>query len=83
MTKEQAFKAWIKAAENHTWGYDDLWNAACDWQKEQDKDIPMKYKRMEFNAKLQKEIEDLQKERDYWFNKAIEYEKNQTFYKKF
>jgi hypothetical protein len=35
MTKEQAFKEWIHAAENHTWGYDDLWNAACDWQKTQ------------------------------------------------
>ena len=36
MTKQEAFKEWIKAAENHTWGYDDLWNAACDWQKAQD-----------------------------------------------
>ncbi len=35
MTKQEAFKEWIKAAENHTWGYDDLWNAACDWQKAQ------------------------------------------------
>ena len=30
-----------------------------------------------------KEIEALRKERDYWFDKVIEYEKNQTFYKKF
>lgn len=29
------------------------------------------------------EIEALRKERDYWFDKTIEYEKHQTFYKKF
>lgn len=30
-----------------------------------------------------KEIENVRKERDYWFNKTIAYEKNQVFYKKF
>ena len=39
MTKEEAFREWIAAAENHTWGYDDLWNAACDWQKQQDANL--------------------------------------------
>lgn len=35
----KAFHDWMKAAENHTWGNDDLWQAACDWQKERDAQI--------------------------------------------
>jgi urease accessory protein UreF len=35
---EEAFEKWITAAENHTWSYDDLWHAACDWQKQKTKD---------------------------------------------
>lgn len=69
MTRGQAYNEWIAAANNHCYCSEDVWNAACDWQKAQDKDIPMKYKRMEFNAKLQEEnqrlldrIEGLEKE---------------------
>ena len=53
MTKQEAFKEWIKAAENHTWGYDDLWNAACDWQKAQNEQEvrDLKYK-LEINRKI-------------------------------
>ena len=36
---EEAYHNWMKAAENHTWDNDDLWQAACDWQKERDAQI--------------------------------------------
>jgi hypothetical protein len=36
----------------------------CEAELAKAKAVPMKYKRMEFNARLQKENEDLQAERD-------------------
>ena len=36
MTRGQAYNEWIAAANNHCYCSEDVWNAACDWQKAQD-----------------------------------------------
>ena len=34
--RERAFREWIYATQNHTITYLDLWDAACDYQRESD-----------------------------------------------
>lgn len=35
MTRGQAYNEWIAAANNHCYCSEDVWDAACDWQKKQ------------------------------------------------
>lgn len=35
MTKEDAYNNWMWAARDHCYSNQDIWNAACDWQKKQ------------------------------------------------
>lgn len=34
--RQRACLDWMYAAGNHTWEYTDLWEAACDYQREED-----------------------------------------------
>lgn len=53
MTREEAYNEWQIAAYNHAICNQDIWNAACDWQKAQnEKEIKdLKYK-LEINRKI-------------------------------
>jgi hypothetical protein len=39
MTREEAYTNWMNASENYLCDSIDLWNAACDFQKEKDAKI--------------------------------------------
>ena len=53
MTRGQAYNEWIAAANNHCYCSEDVWNAACDWQKAQNEQEvrDLKYK-LEINRKI-------------------------------
>ena len=53
MTKEDAYNNWMWAARDHCYSNQDIWNAACDWQKAQNEQEvrDLKYK-LEINRKI-------------------------------
>ena len=36
MTKEEAFRQWINNTQGKGLTYQEMWDAACEWQKEED-----------------------------------------------
>ena len=36
MTKEEAFRQWINSTQGKGLTYQEMWNAACEWQKDKD-----------------------------------------------
>jgi len=39
MNKEEAFRQWINNTQGKGLTYQEMWDAACAWQKEQDAEI--------------------------------------------
>ena len=43
MTREEAFRQWINNTQGKGLTYQEMWNAACEWQKKVDADIALEY----------------------------------------
>lgn len=39
MNRWEAFKEWMQAANNHSYTNFDIWEAACDYQRESDEQV--------------------------------------------